>query len=85
MRPGRSIRRHAMRGLGRLPHVGENPGVPIAIILLGIGSAVGAERAGLPGALAGLVFSACLVLPTLLVSSVSRSRLSDRLTSEMRR
>lgn|GEM_PF-7054823 len=75
----RSTFRHAMRGLGRLPHVGEHPGIPIAIILVGIGSAAGAGRHGPVGALFGLCLTAIWVLPVLLVGSVDRSRLSDQL------
>jgi hypothetical protein len=75
----RTIFRHAMRGLEPLPHVGHHPGIPVAIILLGLGAAAGAQRAGLLGALMGLCFAALWVLPLLLIGSVDRSRLSDRL------
>lgn len=75
----RRLLRDAYRGLGPLPHVGEHPGVPFAILLIGAGAAVGAERAGIPGALVGGAFSALCVMPILLIGSVSRSRLSDRI------
>ena len=77
--PERTTFRHAMRGLEPLPHVGHHPGIPVAIILLGLGAAAGAQRDGLLGALVGLCFSALWVLPILLIGSVDRSRLSDRL------
>lgn len=78
----RRLLRDAYRGLGPLPHVGEHPGVPFAILLIGVGSAVGAERSGIPGALAGGAFSALWVLPILLIGSVYRSRLSDRIENK---
>lgn len=82
--PDRTTFKHAMRGLHPLPHVGEHPGVPITITLLGIGSAAGAQRDGLLGALIGLCFAAIWVLPILFMGSVDRSRLSDRLERKMR-
>lgn len=75
----RRLLRDAYRGLGPLPHVGEHPGVPFAILLIGVGAAVGAQRAGIAGALAGGAFSALWVLPILLIGAVGRSRLSDRI------
>lgn len=81
----RRLLRDAYRGLGPLPHVGEHPGIPFGILLIGIGAAVGAERSGIPGALIGGVFSALWVLPILLIGAVGRSRLSDRLDSKTRR
>lgn len=77
--PDRTTIEHAWRGLGPLPHVGEHPGVPFAILLIGVGAAVGVERSGIPGALVGGAFSALCVMPILLIGSVSRSRLSDRI------
>jgi len=77
--PDRSTLQHGVRGLGRLPHVGEHPGIPIAIILLGIGAAAGAQRDGIAGALMGFCFAAIWILPLLLIGSVDRSRLSDRI------
>lgn len=81
----RRLLRDARRGLWPLPHVGHHPGIPVGIILLGMGAAVGAQRAGIPGALIGGVFSALWVLPILLIGAVGRSRLSDRLDSKTRR
>ena len=80
--PERTTFGHAMRGLEPLPHVGHHPGIPVAIILLGLGAAAGAQRDGLLGALVGLCFSALWVLPILLIGSVDRSRLSDRLNGK---
>ena len=37
----RRLLRDARRGLGPLPHVGEHPGIPFAILLIG---AVGRSR-----------------------------------------
>ena len=81
----RRLLRDAYRGLGPLPHVGEHPGVPFAILLIGVGAAVGAERSGIPGALVGGAFSALCVMPILLIGAVSRSRLSDRFDTKTRR
>lgn len=75
----RTTLKHALRGLGRLPHVGEHPGLPFAVAMLVIGGAVGAQRGGATGALLGVTAQALWVLPLLLIGSVDRSRLSDRL------
>jgi hypothetical protein len=65
--------------------VGEHPGVPFGILLIGIGAAVGAERSGISGALLGGAFSTLWVMPILLIGAVGRSRLSDRLDEKTRR
>lgn len=76
---GRTTFEHALRGLRRLPHVGEHPGVPFAFAMILIGAAVGAQRGGATGALLGITAQALWVLPLLLIGSVDRSRLSDRI------
>lgn len=81
----RHLLRDALRGLGHLPHVGEHPGIPVGILLIGIGAAAGAQRSGIPGALIGGAFSTLWVLPILLIGAIGRSRLSDRLDSKTRR
>jgi len=81
----RRLLKDALRGLGTLPHVGEHPGIPFAILLMGIGAAVGAERAGIPGAMLGGAFIALCIMPILLIGAVGRSRLSDRLDEKTRR
>lgn len=81
----RTTFQHALRGLNALPHVGHHPGIPITIILIGIGAAAGTQRAGLWGAVLGGAFSAIWVLPILLIGAVGRSRLSDRLDAKTRR
>lgn len=80
----RSLLRHMMRGMCHLPHVGDHPGIPVAILFLGIGAAVGAGRDGPIGALIGLGFTGIWIIPILLVGAVSRSRLSDRMTKTRR-
>ena len=77
--PTRTTFEHARRGLGPLPHVGAHPGVPFAVIMILIGAAVGAQRGEATGALLGVTAQAFWVLPLLLIGSVDRSRLSDRI------
>lgn len=78
----RTTLEHALRGLRRLPHVGEHPGLPFAFAMLLIGAVVGAQRGGATTALFGVTAQALWVLPLLLVGSVDRSRFSDRIDKD---
>lgn len=78
----RTTLEHALRGLGRLPHVGGHPGLPFAFAMLLIGAAVGEQRGGATTALLGITAQALWVLPLLLIGSVDRSRISDRIDKD---
>lgn len=76
----RRFLRDARRGLGPMPHVGPHPGVPIALVLIAIGAAAGAQRGGLSGSGLGALFMMSCILPILLIAAADRARLSDRIT-----
>jgi hypothetical protein len=78
----RRFLRDASRGLRTMPHVGPHPGVPVAVALILIGAAVGAQRGGLPTALFGALFMGLWILPLLMIGAVDRARLSDRVTQK---
>lgn len=62
-----------------MPHVGAHQGIPFAVVMILTGVVAGAQGAGWSGALLGVSAQALWVLPLLLLGSVDRSRLSDRL------
>lgn len=77
----RSILRHGFRGLGRLPHVGSHPGIPLATGLTLITGIAGIERGGALGFVLGICFGAAVYGTFLFIGAVDRSRTSDRLSA----
>jgi hypothetical protein len=78
--PNRPLFRHGLRGLSRLPHVGEHPGIPVASVLVLVTGIAGIERGGLAGFALGIFFGALVCGPILFAGAVGRSRTSDRIS-----
>jgi hypothetical protein len=75
----RNILIHMIRGLGNIPHVGNHPGIQVYIILLFVN--IGASFID-GGTIYGFIITNLLYLPVLLIGSVSRSKLSDKLEQQ---
>lgn len=71
--------KQAIRGTGRLPHVGAHPGTEMIVMILLMTAFVGAAHAGVLGFIAGILFGMVIYGPIYLIGAYDRARLSDRL------
>lgn len=76
--------RLALRGTRRLPHVGSHPGNGLLLAMIAIGAAVGGQRAGFAGALAGAAFNGICIGTVYLLGAYDRARYVDTLQAKER-
>ena len=74
--------RLALRGTRPLPHVGSHPGNSLLIAMIAVGAAVGGEKAGISGALAGAAFNGVCIGTVYLLGAYDRARYSDALQAK---
>lgn len=68
----------AVRGFGRLPHVGEHPGIAIILFLAVIIISSGVTAGGLTGGIAGAIGFCLTLLPLFAYGAWDRAEISDR-------